>query len=63
MYVCLCNGFTDSKVRMIARKRNCSVADVYRSLGVTPKCCKCVPMIRSILDSETPREENLERAA
>jgi bacterioferritin-associated ferredoxin len=47
MYVCLCNGFTDKQVR--AAGSGCSVAGVYRSLGVQPRCGKCVPMVREIL--------------
>jgi bacterioferritin-associated ferredoxin len=49
MYVCLCNGFTDKQVRVAGGMPGCSVAAVYRSLGVQPRCGKCVPTIRDIL--------------
>jgi bacterioferritin-associated ferredoxin len=49
MYVCLCNGFTDREVRSIAAASRCSTAGLYRSLGVRPRCGKCVPMVREIL--------------
>ena len=49
MYVCLCNGFTDGEVRSAGASCEASVADVYRSLGVRPKCGKCVPMVRDIV--------------
>ncbi|HJT05996.1 MAG TPA: (2Fe-2S)-binding protein [Stellaceae bacterium] len=56
MYVCLCNGLTDRQVRCAA-KAGCSAAGVHRSLGVRPKCGKCLPMMREIvrdLAQETP---------
>jgi bacterioferritin-associated ferredoxin len=49
MYVCLCNGFTDKQVRALAPAADGSAASVYRSLGVRPKCGKCVPVVREIL--------------
>jgi bacterioferritin-associated ferredoxin len=49
MYICLCNGFTDGKVRMVARRGECSVAEVYRALGCKPQCGKCVPLVRDLI--------------
>ena len=49
MYICLCNGFTDGKVRMVARNGECSVAEVYRALGCKPQCGKCVPYVRDLI--------------
>jgi bacterioferritin-associated ferredoxin len=49
MYVCLCNGVTDKQVRAVHGGTGCSAASVYRSLGVQPKCGKCVPVVRQIL--------------
>lgn len=49
MYICLCNGFTDGKVRMVARRGDCSVAEVYRALGCKPQCGKCVPFVRDLI--------------
>jgi bacterioferritin-associated ferredoxin len=48
MYVCLCHGFTDGKVRSSAAREDGTVADLYRALGVRPTCGKCVPMVRDI---------------
>jgi bacterioferritin-associated ferredoxin len=47
MYICLCNGFTDKQVRAVCGAGD-SAASVYRSLGVRPKCGKCVPLVRQI---------------
>jgi bacterioferritin-associated ferredoxin len=49
MYVCLCNAVTDGQVRAVACGQDCSVAGLYRLLGVQPKCGKCVPTVRDIL--------------
>jgi bacterioferritin-associated ferredoxin len=49
MYICLCNGLTDGKVRMVARRAECSVAEVYRALGCKPQCGKCVPFVRDLI--------------
>jgi bacterioferritin-associated ferredoxin len=52
MYICLCNGFTDGKVRMVARNGECSVSEVYRALGCKPQCGKCVPFVRDLIRAE-----------
>jgi bacterioferritin-associated ferredoxin len=52
MYICLCNGFTDGKVRMVARNGECSVSEVYRVLGCKPQCGKCVPLVRDLIRAE-----------
>ena len=49
MYVCLCNAFTDRQVRAVCPTAGCSTAAVYGALGVRPKCGKCVPMVREIV--------------
>ncbi len=50
MYVCLCNAFTDRQVRAVCPGAGSSAAAVYCALGVRPKCGKCVPTVRQILD-------------
>lgn len=49
VYICLCNGFTDLQVRRSVEAMGCSVAQVYKALGGTPKCGKCVPIVRDML--------------
>jgi bacterioferritin-associated ferredoxin len=49
MYVCLCNGITDSALRACAGSGECSVVQAYRTLGCEPQCCKCVPFARQVL--------------
>lgn len=50
MYVCLCHALTDREVRAKAAHSGASLATVYRNLGVRPKCGKCVPFVRAIVD-------------
>jgi len=54
MYICLCNGFTDGKVRLVAERGECKVADVYKALGCKPKCGKCVPFVRDLIRAAAP---------
>jgi len=49
MYVCLCNAITDYDIRAHAVDENCTVSAVYRSLGTKPRCGKCVPYVRQLL--------------
>jgi bacterioferritin-associated ferredoxin len=49
MYVCLCNAITDRDLRRQIGGGECSVAAVYRALGCTPRCGKCVPFVRQML--------------
>ncbi len=51
MYLCICNAITDRQARS-HRSASCSVAAFYRALGVKPKCGKCVPLVREMLEAE-----------
>jgi len=50
MYLCICNAITDRQARSHG-SASCSVAAFYRALGVKPKCGKCVPLVREMLDA------------
>ena len=58
MYICLCNGITDRDVRRTASADSPTVAQLYRALGCTPQCGKCVPVVRQMLD-EAKREQSV----
>ena len=47
MYLCLCHGLNDRRVREIASECGGSVGAVFRSLGVKPRCRRCVPSIKA----------------
>ncbi len=49
MYVCLCNRVTDRQVRAQAATGSCTISSVHRALGITPKCGKCLPMMRDLV--------------
>lgn len=53
MYLCICNAITDGQARSHDAISACSVAAFYRALGIKPKCGKCVPIVREILDAES----------
>jgi len=55
MYLCICNAITDRQARS-HRGASCSVAAFYRALGVKPKCGKCVPLVREMLDARSTDE-------
>ncbi|WP_372057281.1 (2Fe-2S)-binding protein [Tistrella mobilis] len=48
MYVCICNGLTERRVREAAAGAR-SVSGVYRALGTRPQCGKCVDCVRAML--------------
>ena len=52
MYICLCNGFTDRQVRGICADGG-SAGEVFRSLG-TPRCGKCIPIVKEIARAAQP---------
>lgn len=49
MYVCLCHGVTDHEIKALATAGARSAAQVYRHFGVKPKCGKCVPYVRDLV--------------
>jgi bacterioferritin-associated ferredoxin len=54
VYICLCNGFTDGQVRSVCQERQGRVSDIYRALGCTPKCGKCVQLVKELSRIEAP---------
>lgn len=57
MYLCICNAITDRQARSQGAASGCSVAAFYRTLGVTLKCGKCVPVLREILGAQSSAPE------
>ncbi|MFC6327818.1 bacterioferritin-associated ferredoxin [Alloalcanivorax gelatiniphagus] len=49
MYVCLCNGITDSQIREAAESGCDSLRDLRRELGVGSQCAKCARHARQVL--------------
>jgi bacterioferritin-associated ferredoxin len=57
MYVCLCNGLNEAKVREAIESGARSVAGVYQRLDCAPVCGKCTPYIREMLRQQLPVHE------
>ena len=56
MYICICNGLTDREARSQSNSSFSSVGEFYRALGIKPKCGKCIPAVRELLESATGDE-------
>jgi len=51
--VCLCNAIKEKEVRSAARDGARSPAKAYRKLGCKFQCGQCLPLAKSIINSET----------
>ena len=49
MFVCLCNGYTDTQIREAAAGCAGAVDCVYEHLGAAPRCRGCVEMAGEII--------------
>ena len=49
MYVCLCNGITDTQIRDAVDSGAESLRAVRKALGVANQCGKCASMARDIV--------------
>lgn len=45
MYVCVCNALNERAVRDAVNRGATTPGQVYRALGVKPRCGKCADMI------------------
>ncbi len=50
MYVCNCNGLTKKDVCKAIENRPRDAMSVYRALDCEPKCGRCVPEVREMLE-------------
>lgn len=50
MYVCLCQGITDSQIRSAIEGGASCLRDVRDSLGVMSQCGKCACLTKDIVD-------------
>ena len=56
MYVCLCKGITDTRIRAAVAGGCTSLHDVRRELGVASQCAKCAREARDIIrDCQQPQ--------
>lgn len=51
MYVCLCQGITDSQIRAAVESGAESLRQVREALGVMSQCGKCACLTKDIVDT------------
>lgn len=47
MYLCVCHALNDRRVREAVENGGGTVGSVFRSLGIKPRCTRCLPFIKS----------------
>ncbi len=62
MYVCLCNGITESQIRDAVGGGARSLSELHSCLGVASCCGRCADCAQQVLhetlsSSETPRQQ------
>ncbi|EWY41804.1 bacterioferritin-associated ferredoxin [Skermanella stibiiresistens SB22] len=50
MYVCICHGFTEKKVKQALASGVCTTAGLFNCMGCKPQCGKCVPYVRKMVN-------------
>lgn len=50
MYVCLCHGVTDTKIRELVDEGACSVADIMVCSKAGTRCGSCRPTIAKVVE-------------
>ena len=56
MYVCICNALTSEDVRKLKNIGVCEPSSVYKKLGCSMQCGKCLQSIDEILQEESVQE-------
>jgi bacterioferritin-associated ferredoxin len=52
MWICLCKGVTDRRIREVIRAGARTVDDIKRETGAGTDCGDCLAAIRDLLDEE-----------
>lgn len=50
MYICLCNGHRERDIRAVAETGLRCPRTIYRQLGGPPRCGRCLPMAKQVVD-------------
>ena len=58
MYVCICKGITDSKLRETIADGASTLREVRNRLGVASQCGKCASVTRQILSEANQVQED-----
>ncbi|SBS31550.1 Bacterioferritin-associated ferredoxin [Marinomonas spartinae] len=52
MYVCLCNGVTDKKVKEVIQEGATTMRELYKETNLGSQCGKCCQCAKKILNDE-----------
>lgn len=53
MYVCICSGVTLKEfMGIVDEYPNIELKELQQNCDIANQCCKCIPMIESILDEQ-----------
>lgn len=50
MYVCICNGLTDTDFRRAAASGAATVSQAFNALGEKPQCGRCFSCARQVIE-------------
>lgn len=62
MIVCCCNAFNDRDVDGVIANGAATVGQVYKAIGVTPRCGKCKDIIRDRITGRLAQAHQLSAA-
>lgn len=52
MYVCLCNGITDTQIKAAINEGHTTVKAIKNNLGAATQCGRCTSEVKNILKAE-----------
>jgi len=58
MYVCVCKGISDHRIRDAVRQGHSCFEDLQRCTGVSTCCGKCEPTVRAVVEETVDAECN-----
>ena len=61
MYVCICKGVNDKKIRQEVREGRGRLCDLKENLGVGSQCGQCIDHATAVIFEETPISEFLDQ--
>ena len=56
MYVCICNRYRECEIRDLAAGGAKSPEEAYSVLGGGPRCGRCLPFARQVMDEAAASE-------
>ncbi len=56
MYVCICNRYRERDIRDLAAGGAKSPEEAYSVLGGGPRCGRCLPLARQVMDEAAASE-------